>query len=105
MTVGIAVPTTVASSAARNIPVMTPIVTARRLREDITSVCAPSDTEWLSIRFGDDTTLSGAAVCALIENCETKDSLNRTASGCVLRQAGLASEHGTPPPPPRACLF
>src|ERR1044072_6646659 len=93
MTVGIAVPTTVASSAARNIPVMTPIVTARRLREDITSVCVPSDTEWLCIRLGDDTTLSSAAVCALIENCETKDSLNRTASGCVLRQAGLDSEH------------
>jgi hypothetical protein len=45
MTVGIAVPTTVASSAARNMPVMTPIVTAKRRREDIASVCALSETE------------------------------------------------------------
>jgi hypothetical protein len=66
MTVGIAVPTTVASSAARNIPVMTPSVTHTRLREDIASVGAPSDKEWLSIRFGDDTTLRGVAVCLLL---------------------------------------
>jgi len=43
--VGIAVPTMVASSAARNIPSSTPAVTAVRRREDIASVCPPSDTE------------------------------------------------------------
>src|SRR6185436_19015235 len=37
ITVGIAVPTTVASSAAINIPVITPTVTAQRRREDISS--------------------------------------------------------------------
>jgi hypothetical protein len=37
MTVGIAVPTTVASSAAMNIPVITPMVTAHRRRFDISS--------------------------------------------------------------------
>lgn len=38
MTVGIAVLTTVASSAARNVPVNTPAVTTRRRRVDIESV-------------------------------------------------------------------
>jgi hypothetical protein len=35
MTVGIAVPTTVASKAAMNIPVITPIVIAQRRRDEI----------------------------------------------------------------------
>jgi hypothetical protein len=38
ITVGIAVPTTVASSAAINIPVITPAVTAQRRFEDISKV-------------------------------------------------------------------
>jgi hypothetical protein len=38
MTVGIAVLTTVASSAARKVPVKTPAVTAQRRRADIWSV-------------------------------------------------------------------
>jgi hypothetical protein len=42
MTVGIAVPTTVGSSAVRNMPVVTPAVTAQRRREDIRSGCARS---------------------------------------------------------------
>jgi hypothetical protein len=37
MTVGMAVPITVASRAARNMPVMMPMVTAQRRREDIAS--------------------------------------------------------------------
>jgi hypothetical protein len=36
--VGIAVPTTVASSAAINIPVITPAVTAQRRRADISKI-------------------------------------------------------------------
>lgn len=40
MTVGIAVPTIVASSAAMNIPVITPITIAVRRRDDIACVTA-----------------------------------------------------------------
>src|SRR5215208_5844933 len=85
MTVGIAVPTTVASSAARNMPVMTPSVTHSRLCEDIASVGTDSEREWLSIRFGDDTTRRGAAVCPLLGDCGTKES-PRTRRGGVWRK-------------------